>query len=101
MIVQPGQFLTFAQGEYSDYIVNGLTRVLKIFDVTEEFKKWEAEHCEPRVRSNPRVKKDSPDFLAHMCMLGFVEDVDYIEIHTGYDRDDVSLGIYEAQNDSK
>ena len=86
MIVKKGQMLTFAEGEYSDYCVEALVRAIKEFNVKEKQADWENEHAELKdckYRSRPLKKVKSTAFLPWLVSQGLVEDVDYIEIHTG------------------
>lgn len=95
MIIKKGQMITFAEGEYSDYCVNALVVAVKEFDVKEKQSEWEAEHtelseCQYRRRPIKLVK--GTGFLPWLVSQGFVEDVDYIEIHTGsYDESDITV----------
>jgi len=99
MILNKGQMLTFAEGEYSDYCVNGLARVIKDFDIKRIQKQWESLHTELRENKGFHIiyerktytrKVTGMEFLPYLVKLGYVEDVDYIEIHTGcYGESDV------------
>lgn len=86
MIIKKGQMITFAEGEYSDYCVEALVCAIKEFNVKEKQAEWEGEHTELKVRKHrPRPRKEvkGTAFLPWLVSQGLVEDVDYIEIHTG------------------
>lgn len=96
-ILQVGQMITFAEGEYSDYMVNGLVRVITSFDLDSVKTEWEKEHAQCtnhnvfKQRDEKRLKPNAVDFLPWMVSKGLVEDVDYLEIHTGsYGESDVT-----------
>ena len=84
-----GQILTFAEGEYSDYMVEGLVKVIKPFDLKQVQNEWEELHTKEDShscyvnRTLRRVKEGGVAFLPYLVHKGLVEDVDYIEIHTG------------------
>lgn len=88
-VLQVGQMMTFAEGEYSDYMVNGLVKVLTPFDLDEVKTEWErkhtgvSEHNVFKHRGERRLKPNGVDFLPWLVSKGLVEDVDYIEVHTG------------------
>lgn len=88
-IVKVGQMITFAEGEYSDYCVEALVRVTKEFDLELMKNKWIDECCYQAVKNSywhrmqHKTKDGEPDFLPWLVSHGLVEDVDYIEVHTG------------------
>jgi len=87
MIIKKGQMITFAEGEYSDYCVEALVSAIKEFNVKEKQAEWEREHTELKEctnRSRPIKKVIGTAFLPWLASQGLIEDVDYIEIHTGY-----------------
>ena len=78
--------ITFAEGEYSDYCVEALVSAIKEFNVKEKQAEWEGEHTELKdckYRSRALKKVNGTAFLPWLVSQGLVEDVDYIEIHTG------------------
>lgn len=78
--------ITFAAGEYSDYCVEALVYAKKEFNIKEKQAEWEREHTEPKeckYRSHPLKRLKGTAFLPWLVSQGLVEDVDYIEIHTG------------------
>ncbi len=96
MIIKKGQMITFAEGEYSDYCVEALVSAIKEFNVKEKQAEWEREHTELKeckYRSRPLKKVKGTAFLPWLVSQGLVEDVDYIEIHTGsYSDVDITIG---------
>jgi len=95
MIIKKGQMITFAEGEYSDYCVEALVSAVKEFNVKEKQAEWEAVHTESKgcgYRSRPLRKVKGTAFLPWLVSQGLVEDVDYIEIHTGsYGDSDITV----------
>ena len=87
MKVKKGQHITFAEGEYSDYCVEALVVSIVEFDLDKLKSEWESEHTSVeetnhfKHRSERRVTGTA--FLPWLVSKGLVEDVDYIEIHTG------------------
>lgn len=76
--------ITFATGEYSDYCVNGLVIVTNEFDIREKQHEWEKVHTVQKSGTvTKRVAENGMDFLPWLVSQGLVEDVDYLEIHTG------------------
>ncbi len=87
MIIKKGQMITCAEGEYSDYCVEALVSAIKEFNIKEKQAEWEREHTELKECTNrlrPVKKVIGTAFLPWLVSQGLVEDVDYIEIHTGY-----------------
>lgn len=99
MNIKKGQMITFAQGEYSDYCVNGLVVALKTFNLKEQQQEWESENTSVRefggVFANQReLKITGKGFLPWLVGKELVEDVDYIEIHTGsYGRSQIEIDL--------
>ncbi len=95
MDVTKGQMITFAEGDYSDYCVKALVSAIKEFNVKEKQAEWEREHTELKecqYRSRPLKRVKGTDFLPWLVSQGLVEDVDYIEIHTGsYGDSDITI----------
>jgi len=86
MLINKGQMITFAEGEYSDYCVNGLVVALTNFNLEDEVSEWKIgntsqDFCKYRGKAMTRVT--GVDFLPWLVSKGLVEDVNYIEIHTG------------------
>ncbi len=87
MIIKKGQIITCAEGEQSDYCVVALVSAIKEFNIKEKQAEWEREHTELKECTNrprPVKKVIGTAFLPWLVSQGLVEDVDYIEIHTGY-----------------
>jgi len=101
MELEEGQMITFAEGEYSDYMVNGLVRVIKPFNIKEAQSRWEADHTEFKINQfNARKQRKITGmvFLAWLVKSGLVCDVDYIEIHTGsYGESEIDYESYHAK----
>ena len=88
MEIKKGQIITFSDGEYSDYCVDGLCVALKDFNLDEVVKFWEVENtysekCKYRNRVIRRLKDGGVHFISFVVSKGFAEDIDYIEVHTG------------------
>lgn len=83
-----GELITIASGEYSDYCVNGLFRIIVEFDAQEQLKRW-AEATDRKmdadgdVRYEWGVDRDKITFLAWLSQEGFIDDVPYRELHVG------------------
>lgn len=97
MIVNKGKMLTFAEGEYSDYCVEALVVVLVEFDLKQKQLEWElaqteVKECSYRLRELRKVKGTA--FLPWLVSKGLVEDVPYIEVHTG-SYGESKIGFYE------
>ena len=88
MIINKGQLITFSEGVYSDYCVNGLVVAKMDFDIELVKSEWqesntkEGARCKFMHRSMRKVS--GMDFLPWLVKRGLVEDVDYMEINTGY-----------------
>ena len=80
-----GELMTTSTGEYSDYQVNGIFRALKSFDAQALLVKWAEstgrEINNGIVRSN-RINKNI-EFLGWLNKSGYVEDIEYRELHIG------------------
>lgn len=77
-----GEHLTVAEGEYSDYCVNGLFRVVRDFDAQEQLVLWAAETG--RELTEGAVEHDDSEKITYIPWLAkhaFLEDVDYRELH--------------------
>lgn len=75
MKYKTGDLLLISHGEYSDYDVRAIVRVVKDLDSREVTLSYQKE-----------IKDDWFDdhaFLAYLVKQGCVEDVDYQEWHTG------------------
>lgn len=88
MHIKKGQLITFAEGEYSDYCVNGLCVALKDFNLDEVVRFWELGNTYTKKhpyqsRDQKLLNEDGVEFLAFLNASRLVEDVDYIEVHTG------------------
>lgn len=84
--IKKGQMITFAEGEYSDYCVNGLVVAITDFDLSHAKDKWQVENAQMRknkYQSRPRLVVTGMDFLPWLVKHELVEDVEYIEVHTG------------------
>ena len=80
MIIKKGQHLTFASGEYDDYGVDSLVIVKADFNVKTGAKQW--------------AKLDTDEeFHEWLIKKGIVQQLDYIEIHTGsYGDPEITIG---------
>jgi hypothetical protein len=86
MIVKKGQMITFAEGEYSDYCVNGLVRANKDFNLYTLKEEWMQENTKEEDKGGWRRYRRTVtgmEFLPWLVKMGLVEDVDYLEVHTG------------------
>ncbi len=86
MKIKKGQIIAFSEGEYSDYCVNALVVCIREFDLKENKAYWELKHTtikDCRYRDRQIKRPDGIGFLPWLVSQGLVEDVDYIEIHTG------------------
>lgn len=87
MKIKKGQHITFAEGEYSDYCVEGLVVSIVEFDLSALKSEWESEHTSTKSHSHYKHRDErrvtGTAFLPWLVSKGLVEDVDYIEIHTG------------------
>ena len=72
--IKAGTLLTISTGEYSDYHVHGVFRVLK--DITQD------DYDSFRVEDEDRFS-DPSDAIARMAILGYIEDVPSTELHLG------------------
>lgn len=85
-----GELVTLSNGEYSDYCVNGLVRVLKDFDASVLIKEWAKDNA---VKINDRslgysreaytINSNGMSFLGWLNKEGYTEDVEYRELHMG------------------
>ena len=82
---QKGEFMTTSEGEYSDYCVNGLFKVLIDFDANTLLQSWANEtgrKLESGVVESDHVNENI-DFLGWINKKGYVEEVNYRELHLG------------------
>ena len=103
MKINKGEIITLSEGEYSDYCVNGVFKVLKDFD-TEDVKQLLAihhgaesfeqlididwQHDKKMWMFEPRKA-----YIGYLNSNGYIEDVDYREIHLGsYGDLNINLG---------
>ena len=87
MKIKKGQHITFAEGDYSDYCVEALVVSIAEFDLDELKSEWESEHtsdeCSNLFKHRNERRVTGTAFLPWLVSKGLVEDVDYIEVHTG------------------
>ena len=86
MIVEKNQIIAISYGEYSDYEINGLVRVVSRFDLDAETKKWVQGNTKERSRLSDKEKEvvlTGTNFLPWLVASGLVELVNYVEVHTG------------------
>ena len=69
MKLTKGELVAISNGEYSDYCVNGLFKVLKDFDAKQMAIEWGG--------------ANGMQFVPWLCIRGYLEDVEYREMHTG------------------
>jgi len=83
-IFSTGELMMISTGEYSDYDIKGLFKILKDFDAQEQLAVWAKETGREVI--NYKVKNDySNQQIEYMGWLNkneFIEDVDYRELHT-------------------
>lgn len=87
MNIEKGQMITFSEGEYSDYCVKGLVVALKQFNLKERQEEWEKDNTETADHpylTRKAKKVSGTAFCPWLVMAGLVEDIDYIEIYTGF-----------------
>lgn len=93
MLINKGQMVTFAEGVYSDYCVNGLVVALTNFNLEDEVSEWKVGNTTKsfcRYRHKTRDSVSGVDFLPWLVSKRLVEDVNYIEVHTGSYGTDIS-----------
>ena len=92
-----GEFITISKGEYSDYCVKGLFKVLIEFDANKElinwcndtgrvYKHYNDDHdpvYEVECDYNQKNITDSIKFLEYLNRKNIIVDVNYRELHTG------------------
>jgi len=87
VIINKGQHLTFAQGAYSDYCVDGLVVAVDDFSLDDMQREWESHHTTEETinsfKNSTERKVTGTAFLPWLVSKGLVEDVHYIEVHTG------------------
>ena len=81
-----GEFMTVAEGEYSDYCVNGLFKILKTFNANDCLVRWANEN--KRTINELGTVEDDYDFegiefLSWLSQNQYIEDVNYRELHVG------------------
>ena len=87
-VFKVGELMTTTTGEYSDYCVNGLFKVLIEFDAQDKFIEW-AKETNEEIDKNFCVVRDyergRPDvgFIEWLNKSGYISDVNYRELHTG------------------
>ena len=82
-----GEFITMAEGEYSDYCVNGLFRVVHEFNLEEVFERYGKDTNQTIINGEISYEDINPDAIGFMpyllITLGFIQEIDYKEIHLG------------------
>lgn len=75
-----GQVILFSEGTYSNYRVGPLFRCLKDVDLVCLARDYYAQA--PAIERSPDGRKatDGGAFLLWMCVNGFAEEVDYMEV---------------------
>lgn len=84
-IFKAGELMTIAQGVFSAYYVNGLFKVLVEFDAQELLIKW-AKETGREINDGvvpPDCKNKNLEYLGWLNKKGYIEDVDYRELHIG------------------
>ena len=71
MIHKRGEILILSCGEYSDYYVNLLCRVLKDFEEHEVANKYDCKE--------DNYDFDSDEFVAYLIREKYIEEIDYVE----------------------
>ena len=84
-VFKVGTLMAISKGEYSDYCIEGLFKVLKDFDAKEQMIVWAKETDREILKeeiTNDYNNKNI-DFMEWLNRTGFIEDVEYRELHTG------------------
>ena len=66
-----GEFLRLSSGDYSDYGIRLVCRVLKEFDEHEVYDNYGGEKGD--------YEFDTDEFIAYLIKEGFIEEIDYTE----------------------
>ena len=94
-IFTEGELMAISTGEYSDYCINGLFKVLISFDAQEKLEEWAKETG--RALVDGEVKSDymnkEIEYMAWLSKNEYVENVEYRELHTE-DYGDINLSEY-------
>jgi hypothetical protein len=78
--VKAGELFLLSTGEYSDYTVNALVKVLIDFDAAKAIKNYQIESPIDEDRSY----SDGLDkFIAYLLSHGYVEQIEYREFYLG------------------
>ena len=79
------ELIALSNGEYSDYCIRGLFKVLKAFDADALLIEWAKETGRDLVDGivQSDYKTRNVDFIGWLNKNGYIEDVDYRELHTG------------------
>jgi len=88
--MKEGGTILFGSGEYSDYYVEGLYKVLKDFNIKEAEEQYKTEHGKPmkawgavnRVHAT-KVSEGDIEFTAWLTSEGYVDNIDYVDFHLG------------------
>jgi len=83
-IFSTGELMMISTGEYSDYDIKGLFKILKDFDAQEQLAIWAKETGREVVnyRVESEYQNQQIDYMGWLNKNGFIEDVDYRELHT-------------------
>lgn len=80
-------FLILSSGEYSDYIVNGLFKVLKKFNAEDKLNEWAKETGRKYSRDDEGIIDDYGNneigFTGWLNANGYIEDIEHRELHLG------------------
>ncbi|WMM35552.1 hypothetical protein [Vibrio phage PJN101] len=100
-----GEYIMTSEGEYSDYCVGGMYKVLNDFNIRETLKMWPVMDTDVNLvfngdgSINKYESKFGPDsygwdfesrFFSFLADHGFLESIDYEEVHIG-DYGDINI----------
>ena len=79
-----GELMMISTGAYSDYSIKGLFKILKDFDAQEQLVVWAKETDREVVNHSVKddYKNQQIEYMGWLNKNGFIEDVDYRELHT-------------------
>lgn len=90
-----GEITLLTIGEYSDYGVNELVKVIRDFDLDAVIAEWALVNGSLYLegRNNPYYvkKRDRLRFFEWLRQQGYTEKIEYRELNTGHDNDEVDI----------
>lgn len=80
-----GELVALSSGEYSDYRVDGLFKVLKDFDAQILLVEWAEETGRKLEKGVVEIDylNENIKFIGWLNKKGYIEHMDYRELHTG------------------